>query len=144
MLFPIEIFSLKYFQVKLSSLFVYCGFALRHCLIINLTNLSNQQVKHDNRNQVDVRNPESPDNRHNNVSHSWRELKIFSSFRIISPFGVIIYLQISNWDSECLDELSQIWMHTWIIWAIIWNLLSQNNLEYCKHKDENDKDHQEG
>ncbi len=35
-------------------------------------------------------------------------------------------------------------MYSWIIWAIIWNLLSQNNLEYCKHKNENDKDQQEG
>ncbi len=144
MLFAIEIFSLKYFQVKLSSLFVNCGFALRHGLIIYLTNLSNQQVKHDNRNQVDVQNPESPHNRQNNVSHSWRELKIFSSFRIISPFGVIIYLQISSWGPECLNELSQIWMQSWIIWAIIWNPCTQNNLEYCKHKDENYKDQQEG
>ncbi len=68
--FTIEIFSLEYFQVKLSSLFVDCGFTLRHSLIINLANLSNQQVKHDNQNQIDIQNPEGPNNRDNNISHS--------------------------------------------------------------------------
>ena len=43
-LFPKEIFSLKNFKVKLSSLFVYRSFSLRHDLLINRTDLCNQQV----------------------------------------------------------------------------------------------------
>ena len=86
-----EVFSLINFQIKLSSFFVDGSFALRHDLIINLANLSNEQVKHHNQNHVDIHNPESPrkcfyDNTNRNVL----------SICIIGPFGVIIYLQISN------------------------------------------------
>jgi hypothetical protein len=43
-LFTKEIFSLKNFQVKLSSLFIYRCFSLRHDLLIYRADLCNQQV----------------------------------------------------------------------------------------------------